>query len=482
MKKLLSIILCAVMITAIAAGCGASGASSDVADATKELEEVLEQAAKELEEAAQEAANETENASQEAEEAIKEVTEDVTETENTEQEQPVEVDPYDIGYEEASADDFEITQYRVDTMLDSSMFFYIVTNNTDKDLSVQISGSGYDEKGTLTEDAMGSIDVLGAGETSICYLYFTYGTDVDHVDYEVKTSEDIYGSPVLSDIGYDYAFTDQGIILAAENMGDKAAVFLQAYVFFFNDDEEIVGYGNTYFADADSELKPGQIIYGQVNAYEDFSYAEIYFSGAAGTNWNTDEQLDSEEIGSNVDTEIYVFQNEYSSFAYLEMTNNSGTDVCPTGNAVAYDADGNMVSATSSFTSILGDGETSIMEFYFTPDSGVEIADVQYSLSFAKPYNMVALQKDIEVTAEETEDGSISVTMKNNSDKTIQYPEVKILFFDQSGNVTGAESAYPQDENYELVPGDEQTATVYVYTDYDYFKYYVSVYAQEEQF
>lgn len=478
MKKLLSALMCVILTAAMFAGCGASTASKEVADATAEIQKELEDAAKELSEELDKAASETTEAPKEiAPSAAQETGEEPAEETP---EATVTVDPYDIGYEDVSDEDFEITEYRFDTTLGSAMFFYVVKNNTGKDVSVQINGHAYDASGELTEDAMASIDVLGADETSICYLYFTYGEEIDKVEYEVKSSEDIYGTPVLNDILYEGNVVDNNsIVLRVTNEGEAAAVYLQAYGLFFDEDDNLIAYANTYFTDADSELKPGAEIFGELVAYQEFDHALVYFSGAAGTNWFVDETFDSEAAVNGVEvTGAYLYESDYSTEYFLELTNNSGMDLYPCGNIVAYDRDGNMIGATNSYITMLGDGETGLMQFYFGKKTA-EVNDIQYSLSYTNPYGTESIQKDIEVSAEEAGD-KISVTLVNNGELTATYPEVSILFLDADGNVCGYETCSPANENYELPGGEEATAEVYVPEEYDSYKVYLLAYADSE--
>ena len=90
-------------------------------------------------------------------------------------------------------EDFSIVGYPYEDSF-SSMYFLVVTNNSKGTVEFSANGIARDANGEMIGADELSIDVLGPGETSIGYFYFSDVKDVASVDYtfEYDTSSYYY--------------------------------------------------------------------------------------------------------------------------------------------------------------------------------------------------------------------------------------------------------------------------------------------------
>ena len=246
MKKLLTLLLCVVML----AGCTSSGVSQE------EYDEVVAER----------------DRLQEQLNAILGNTQEVVPTEIQNETTQVE--------DEVFPEDIEIiAEY---TLSDGigwyTRHFLIIKNNSGKTVDVSTSSLAYSADGTMISAADASFDALGAGCTSIMYEAFETEAEIDHYETSMDVSESGYYESVIQDLSYVQNDIDGGSIFQVTNNGAEAAEFVEGYALFFLG-EELVGYNSAYFTDDDFELKPGATISKQIDCYDDFDRIEFYLTG-----------------------------------------------------------------------------------------------------------------------------------------------------------------------------------------------------------
>ncbi len=182
-----------------------------------------------------------------------------------------------------SSTDLQITEYQYDNSIGDTLWFLVVKNNSDKDVSVNANAIAYDSSGNMIGADDTSIDVLGAGQTSICYFYFSGVSGIARVDYQAYTDTASYYTDVIHNLSVNQTINNNNVIVAVTNNGAESAEFVEAYALFFDDQRNLVGYSSTYVTDADSEIKSGATITKQLDSYKPFSDVEVYFTGRHST-------------------------------------------------------------------------------------------------------------------------------------------------------------------------------------------------------
>lgn len=155
-----------------------------------------------------------------------------------------------------------------------------MTNNSEYDVGFAANGVAFDDNGNTIGADDASIDILGAGQTSICCFYFDSVPDIDHVDYTCSYETDTYYTDVIHNLSSRITINDANVVVSVTNEGAEEAEFVQAYALFLDGQGNIVDQDNTYVTDNDSEIKPGATITKQLAVYgKAFETVEVYFTG-----------------------------------------------------------------------------------------------------------------------------------------------------------------------------------------------------------
>lgn len=179
---------------------------------------------------------------------------------------------------ELSDSDFSIKEYMYENTIGDTIYFIIVTNNSNSDVFISANGIAKDVSGnSIGADDM-EITVIGAGETSIGYFYFDGVTGINKVDYKLIYDKP-YFNPIINSLSVEQTLNDKNVILSVTNNSDSSARFVEAYVLFFNSENKIIQYDSKYITDSNSEIKTGNTISEQFDSYKGYDHVEIYLTG-----------------------------------------------------------------------------------------------------------------------------------------------------------------------------------------------------------
>ena len=179
------------------------------------------------------------------------------------------------------ADEFETNGYLYENSIGSSYYFVTVKNTSEETVSIDINGTAKDEAGNNIGAASGTIDVLAAGEESICSLFFGDVSGILNVEYQLNFSEESFYTPVIENLEMETSINANNVILTVTNKGDYAAEFVKAYVLFLDANNNLIDYDETYVTDDDSEIKAGASVSGQFDTRQSFDHIAVYLTGRA---------------------------------------------------------------------------------------------------------------------------------------------------------------------------------------------------------
>ena len=186
----------------------------------------------------------------------------------------------DNGGESEKTEDISVKEYKQESGVGSTTYYFVLTNNTDSDLTLDTEVRALDENGSELESSEMYVSIIGGGETTIASVYFdTEG--IDRVEYtlEPEESEGYYES-AISDITYATTQKDDSVVVDVTNNGNKDIEF--GYVYGIFSDEN----GNTLYIDwnsmydSDYELKAGDTVSTELSYYGDadsYDNVELYF-------------------------------------------------------------------------------------------------------------------------------------------------------------------------------------------------------------
>ena len=182
-----------------------------------------------------------------------------------------------------SDSDFSISEHWYENSIGNTVWFLVVTNNSPYDVELSANSSAYDSAGNIIGADDTSIDILGAGQTSICNFYYDSVTNIDHIEYQLFYNTESYYEDVLHNLSANTTINDSNVVVSVTNNGSYPAEFVEAYALFYDENMNLVGYDSTYLTDNDYEIKSGATIAGQLSIYQGFSSVEVYLTGRHST-------------------------------------------------------------------------------------------------------------------------------------------------------------------------------------------------------
>lgn len=166
------------------------------------------------------------------------------------------------------------------------MRYFVIKNNSDTEAEIELNSIAWDKNGHALAAGLGSIDVLGPGQTSICSVMYSnvLPDEIDHADDSFYFKiEGLNYTDILESLSYETSEVDDGITISVKNNGAEAAHAVLAYVFFYDNSEKLVGVEWNFITDDDLEIKPGAtetktIVNEEKTA---FDHVEVYLTGTS---------------------------------------------------------------------------------------------------------------------------------------------------------------------------------------------------------
>jgi hypothetical protein len=372
-----------------------------------------------------------------------------------------------------SDSDFDKVGYLYENSIGTTYYYLIITNNSTVPVSVSGNGVAKDADGNSVGAGNTSIDILGAGETSICYFYFSNVTNVASVDYSLSYDTNPYYYPVVGNLSVEQTLNDKNVTVSVTNKGDYPAQYVLAYCLFLDKDNNVVKTDWTYVTDGDSEIKPNATISAQLDNYSgSYDHAEVYFEGR-GTGESTWSATDKASVAdSDFTIKEYLYDNSYGSTSYyLAITNNSSEIVAIDGNGTAKDSEGNVLGADDISINVLAPGETTIDYFYFSNVSGV--ASVDYSLSYSTVEYYSPIIGDLSLD-ESINNSNVILSVTNNGDVAAEFVQAYAIFLDASDNVVYVDWNYITDDDNEIKPKATLSSQLDCRKSFDHVEIYLA--------
>lgn len=186
------------------------------------------------------------------------------------------------GGSSLSDENFDVIEYKYCDSIGSTLYYLVITNHSEETVEINGNMIAYDREGKTIGAADGTIDVLGPGEQSIATFYFGDAGDVASVDYTLSYETDLYFQPIISSLSMTEAVNEENVVVTVtNNNATTPAEFVDCYALFFDSENNVVAVSESYFTDADFELKPGASLTQQLDAYTTFDHVECYLAGRA---------------------------------------------------------------------------------------------------------------------------------------------------------------------------------------------------------
>lgn len=155
---------------------------------------------------------------------------------------------------------------------------FVIKNTSNKTINVGSNSTAFDSNGEAIGADSATLDVLGAGCTSVMYEYHKGVSGVASYETTFTASEEKYYDSVIQDIQIEKITQPGKVIVTLTNTGTQDAEFVQAHAIFLKDGK-VVSYKFEYVVDTDSCIKSGATLSEQIDCREDFDEVEVYVTG-----------------------------------------------------------------------------------------------------------------------------------------------------------------------------------------------------------
>ena len=170
----------------------------------------------------------------------------------------------------------EVVEYSYINSIRDSWTILVLKNNSDYNLSIEVSVLFKDDDGKMIGAKNGSENAFESGQEIA--MGFSCDEKPASIEWEITAKEETWYECVYSDLSLETTISGNKAIISVTNNGDKAADFVEYTALFFKDGE-LIGHRTGYCVDSDSELKPGKTIHKEAEIYNDFDTVDVYLTG-----------------------------------------------------------------------------------------------------------------------------------------------------------------------------------------------------------
>ena len=350
----------------------------------------------------------------------------------------------------------------------STTCFVTVKNNSAAPVSVSGRCTALDSEGTVLGTATMNIRVIGPSEESIGVFRFEGITDAEKLEYELAYETPTVSS-ILSSLLVDSHGNTEGVTVLVTNTASVPASGPLIYCLFFDENDALVSYAYSYLTDYDEELKPGVTLAEQLNSAAAFDHFRLYMSAYAGIGQiaPVTPRVSEADFSFKEYAEATPFDTTY----YVAVKSSASVPVGIRANAIAYDADNNVLGAANALIDVLAPGEETVTVFTFYFVTGCD--HIRYRLFFDERPRVRSAISDMETRISYSGE-DINVTVTNTGEKPIRYANLTALFTDETGAVVSMQMFSCADDEGELKPGVSVTRKITPDVNFESLELYVS--------
>ena len=169
----------------------------------------------------------------------------------------------------------------------------------------------------------------------------------------------------------------------------------------------------------------------------------------------------------------YTLQSEDSwsnPYRFLIIHNTGLQTVDVSTSSLAYDGNGNIISANNESFDALGPDCTSIIREYFETQEKIDHYETTIKASTSQYYKSVI--QDLSYVQNDIAEGAV-FQVTNNGEYAAEYVEGYALFF-KEGNIVDYNSTFFTDDDYEIKPSDTISKQISSYEEFDSIEFYLT--------
>lgn len=167
--------------------------------------------------------------------------------------------------------------------------------------------------------------------------------------------------------------------------------------------------------------------------------------------------------------EEYYYSGYWYQYRFLVVKNNSDATVEISTSSVAYDEEGNIISAGSANIEAVGAGCISVLRESYDTEEEIRYCDTEWTVSRDKYYESVI--QDLSVTQTNI-DGGVVLQVKNSGAEAASWVKATVFFL-KNGKIVDYDESYCNDSDYEIKAGKTSSTQINTRKDYDEVKVYL---------
>ena len=155
----------------------------------------------------------------------------------------------------------------------------VCQNNTSHDIEVSWDTISYDASGGILETGSSYSAYVAGGQLFTLYALFLNSANAADYQYKIRYEDASFIMPVYSDVTLEAENASNGkLIISATNNSNYDINTVQAAVLFFDDDENLVGFEDTYVVNSNYNVEAGETVVKDLNPPEEATKYEIYYT------------------------------------------------------------------------------------------------------------------------------------------------------------------------------------------------------------
>ena len=186
----------------------------------------------------------------------------------------------DVAEPQTSTGDIEVLEtYEYASEWGYKYLIAICENKTDLDLEVSWDTISYDANGGILETGSSYSAYITGNQRFVLYALFLDSADATDYQYKIKYENAKYILPAFDDITFNHEVSSNGnLILSVTNNSTEAISTVQAATLFFDADEKLIGFEDSYIVNSNYNVEAGETVVKDLDIPEGADNYRIFYT------------------------------------------------------------------------------------------------------------------------------------------------------------------------------------------------------------
>ena len=155
----------------------------------------------------------------------------------------------------------------------------VCENTTDQDLEVSWDTISYDADGGILETGSSYSAYVSGKQRFTLYALFLDSANAADYQYKVKSETASFIMPAYNDVSLEDSISSNGkLIIQATNNGNEIINTIQAATLFFDDNNTLVGFEDSYLVNSNYNVEAGETVVKDLSIPEGSTSYRIFYT------------------------------------------------------------------------------------------------------------------------------------------------------------------------------------------------------------